>query len=124
MLNPHLLSFRSLFVCLITDAAALIAAEPAYAVPIAYGQSIAVNITLSDRVEFSFVAAAGDSVVMRVGDGNPWNLVDGRVEVYGPDGKLLAGGSSGSLAVVTFVVTNAGPHTIIVSDEGGDGTGT
>lgn len=87
------------------------------------GQQVFASLTPSVSVAFySFSAAAGDAVTARlIRASGTWSP---RLELYGPTGSRLASDwSYGSPVALDATLAQAGPHTLVVSDREGPGTG-
>jgi len=85
-------------------------------------------ITLGDQDMWTFTANAGDSISVRLGTTNFY----GRVQLYGPNGALLATAQNQSSDnLITETATSSGTFTVLVSvfydpgyNNGVDGIGT
>jgi hypothetical protein len=82
------------------------------------------NLNMGDLKLWSFIGTAGDSNVLRVTSTNfaPW------IRLYGPTGTLVAeihsAAATNQSAALPCVVTNAGPHTVVLSAAFTDQSGT
>ena len=80
-------------------------------------------ITLGDLDIWSFAANKGDNINLRVGTTN----FDGWLQLFGPDGKLLASGTGGGTTddyINNYTTTNSGTFTVLVSSWYNVGSGT
>ncbi len=91
-------------------------------VPILFGQTQSGSLDEDEINNFSFVAAAGDRVVIRLSRTS--GLLDYAIDLYGPDGKKLGEGLSGATAdLVSEMFRNSGTYRIQVSSRSGVGQG-
>jgi cysteine synthase len=84
------------------------------------------TIQLGDLDLWSFTAAAGDRIVIRVGALTATNYFNTWFRIYNPSGVLVSDSGAGSSAVadeLALTATNSGTFTVLVtdSDYGGDG---
>jgi predicted secreted protein len=85
------------------------------------------TIDVGDLDVWSFSAASGDSIVVRMGEAVAGSTLTPELRLYGPDGALISSyGASGQAAEVTVRATNSGTFTVIASDFSGgfSGSGT
>jgi hypothetical protein len=79
--------------------------------------------SLGDLDMWSFSANTGDAIVLRIGA----PVFNPRIDLYGPDGKLLATGGSGASGAhdesVSVQATNSGTFTVLTSSFVNSGTG-
>ncbi len=86
---------------------------------LANGAPAAGVITAGDLDLWSFTAAAGDSLVLRVGEVTDDNgRFDPWMRLYGPDGALLASQYDYAAAEIAVSATNSGRFTVVVGDAG------
>ena len=72
---------------------------------------------------YTFTANTGDNINLRLGTTN----FEGRLELHGPDGKLLVSGTgdgSTDAYINNYTATNSGTFTVLVSSWFSGGTGT
>ena len=82
--------------------------------PLVNGANATGTINLGDIDIWSFTANKGDNVNLRVGTTN----FDGWLQLFGPDGKLLAtgtGAGSTDAYIDNYTATNSGTFTVLVS---------
>ncbi len=83
--------------------------------PLASGANHAANLTLGDLDAWTFDAAAGENISIRMGSPTvtPW------LRLYGPTGALVGQTTSGNTLVrdgyLNLQATNAGPYTLVAS---------
>jgi len=87
------------------------------------------TITIGDLDPWSFTAATGDNVVLRVGQVTSVSYFNPWLRVYGPNGALVQSGNSAgdSTEEIVLTATNSGTFTVVVADGnygGSYGTGT
>lgn len=91
--------------------------QPGAAVALQYGGNLNGSIpVLGGIAAYTFMGEANDPVVIRVSDGTSWNEFTPQVQIYGPNGQSLTSTNGGALAEAFFKVTEAGLHTILVTD--------
>jgi hypothetical protein len=73
-------------------------------------------VDLGDMDAWSFPAAAGDSVVVRMGEMVTNSTLSPYLRLYGPGGGQLAASSSAAATEVSFRATNSGTFTFIAAD--------
>src|SRR5207244_4052113 len=81
---------------------------------------------LGDLDLWSFTAAVGDRVVVRVGALTSTNYFYPWFRIYNPNGVLVADNGGGSYAVadeLALTATNSGTFTVLVSDSDYSGDG-
>jgi Bacterial pre-peptidase C-terminal domain len=81
------------------------------------------TITLGRQDMWSFTAAKGDSINLRLGTTN----FSGWLQLFGPDGTLLMSGvddGSTDASINSYAATNSGTFTVLVSSWFSGGTGT
>jgi hypothetical protein len=85
-------------------------------IPLANGGQTNGNLGFAALDTWAFTAKPGDNIVLRLGTTN----IDPYLELYGPDGSLLANGG-GQDVQLTFTATNSGTFTALVfGNEAGD----
>jgi hypothetical protein len=92
------------------------------AAPLANGADNAGSLVLGGLDRWTFVANAGNSVILRMATTN----FNASASLYGPDGGLLASSCcalGGDTIIDWFIATNSGIYTVLVQDanEGGAG---
>lgn len=86
--------------------------EGCHAAPLACGETVATELAVAGEYDaFLLDAAAGEHVTIRLTSTNT-TLFNPRLDLYDPSGRLL---TSGAVTQFTGVLTNAGPHTLLVS---------
>ena len=77
------------------------------------------TISTGDLDPWTFNAASGDAIILRIGEITDTNTFAPWIRLYGPDGKLL-GSSLGALAAeVAVTATNSGTFLVLASDGNG-----
>lgn len=84
--------------------------------PMTNGAAHQGSLTVGDVDMWSFSAAAGDSMVLKIGQMSETNAFDPWVRLYGPDGTLLASSTAVTAAEVTFRATNSGTFLVVVEN--------
>jgi trimeric autotransporter adhesin len=92
--------------------------------PLTNGVSHAGVIEAGDLDLWTFTAAAGDSIVIRMGEVNPGSTLVPFLRLYGPNGALLDSGYLATAAEVSTRATNSGTFLLVVGDAAGGYTGT
>jgi hypothetical protein len=97
--------------------------NPGSATALPLGQTTTGAISLlAEMHTYTFAAEAGQSVLVRMSDGNYY--FDPEVRLYGPDGSLLsANWSSGDAVEITQRLPITGTYAICAGDYGGTDTG-
>ena len=90
---------------------------------LASDQTIAGSISaLGDADEYTFDAAAGDSIVVALGEVGGDNGTFPRLELFGPDGASLAAEADNTGLDLDLTALQAGTYTAVVSESGDDRT--
>jgi len=84
--------------------------------PMTNGAAHSGSLPVGDVDMWSFSAAAGDSMVVKIGQMSETNAFDPWVRLYGPDGALLGSSADVSSAEVTFRATNSGTFLVVVEN--------
>ncbi len=74
------------------------------------------SIDAGDMDAWSFSAASGDNMVVRIGETIAGSTLSPYLRLYGPDGALLFLSASNVATEVTFRATNSGTLTVIATD--------
>ncbi len=88
--------------------------------PLTNGADATGTITLGDLDMWSFTGNAGDSINLGLGTSG----FNGSLQLYGPNGALLATGQNSTADLITYTATNSGSFTVLVSAYNSGGTGT
>jgi hypothetical protein len=85
------------------------------------GTNAAGTLVVNTTNAYTFIANAGDNVVLRLGSSG----FEGNLNLYGPNGALLktAGGNSTDWALA-YTATNSGTFTVLVGSYYAGGVGT
>jgi hypothetical protein len=82
---------------------------------IASGQTKPGTILTGEIDTYTFAAKAGDSLVVSMGDEDPWNPRYPLLELYGPDGAPLASGQGDESARVSVRAPVSGTYSVLAS---------
>jgi hypothetical protein len=90
--------------------------------PIASGENKDGAITIGSTDSWTFSAAAGETLLFRLGEVNATSAFDPVIRLLGPGNALIATASqpsrSSTDAAITFRTTTAGTYTLTVADSG------
>ena len=81
-------------------------------------------IPVGDFDAWTFSAASGDNIVVRIGETTPGSSLSPLLKLYGPDGSLLGFASSAEAAEVAVRTTNNGLFTVVAGDGSAGFTGS
>ena len=91
--------------------------NPGNALSLAFGEPVSASIILQSEADtYTFLASAGDTVLVRMGK-VPGSNLQHEARLYAPNGALLSQGSHSSYAVeFSYVLPENGMYTVIACD--------